>query len=90
MYINVQKIDFSVRERIFQLEKLPGWVVVSLGVTHIQRSSSVAEMAGDGFVTDVREDLGHFWGEGRCTARTHDVVIVISQSLKDKRENAHL
>lgn len=53
---------------IFQLEKLPGRVVVSLGVTHIQRSSSVAEMAGDGFVTDVREDLGHFWGEGRCTA----------------------
>lgn len=53
---------------IFQLEKLPGRVVVSLGVTHIQRSSSVAEMAGDGFVTDVGEDLGHFWGEGRCTA----------------------
>lgn len=59
----------SGRERIFhQLEKLPGWVVVSLGVTHIQRSSSVAEMAGDGFVTDVGEDLGHFRGEGRCTA----------------------
>lgn len=53
---------------IFQLEKLPGRVVVSLGVTHIQRSSSVAEMAGDGFVTDVGEDLGHFRGEGRCTA----------------------
>lgn len=60
--------DFSVRKWIFQLGKLPGWVVVCLGVTHIQRSSSVAKMAGDGFVTDVGEDLGHFWGEGRCTA----------------------